>query len=58
VMQDVELKKIKAFQRGMLDYFDTAYPEIGKQIETEKALSQKLEDQILKIAQEYKERSR
>lgn len=58
VMQDVELKKIKAFQRGMLDYFDTAYPEIGKQIETEKALSQKLEEQILKIAQEYKERSR
>lgn len=58
VMQDVELKKIKAFQRGMLDYFDTAYPEIGKQIETEKALSQKLEEQTLKIAQEYKERSR
>lgn len=57
VMQDIELKKIKAFQQGMLDYFDTAYPEIGRQIETERALSGELEEQILKIAREYKSRN-
>jgi len=57
VMQDIELKKIKAFQQGMLDYFDTAYPEIGRQIETERALSEELEEQILKIAREYKSRN-
>ena len=58
VMQDIELKKIKAFQQGMLDYFDTTYPEIGRQIETERALSEELEEQILKIAREYKSRNR
>ena len=57
VMQDVELKKVKAFQRGMLDYFDAAYPEIGERIETERVLTEELEEQILKAAQEYKERS-
>ncbi len=57
VMQDIELKKIKAFQQGMLDYFDTAYPEIGRQIETKRALSGELEEQILKIAREYKSRN-
>lgn len=57
VMQDIELKKIKAFQQGMLDYFDTAYPEIGRQIETERTLSEELEEQILKIAREYKSRN-
>ena len=28
-MMDVETKKMKKYQRDMLDYFDSAYPEIG-----------------------------
>ncbi len=41
-MMDVETKKIKKYQKDMLDYFDSAYPEIGKEIETEKQLSDEL----------------
>ena len=53
-MLDVDVKDIKPFQMNMLDYFATKYPEIGKEIEEKKVLSDELKDKILEVAKEYK----
>ena len=39
LMVDVEKKEIKKYQKDLLEYFDNVYPEIGKEIETTKQLS-------------------
>ena len=57
-MLDVELKNIKAFQMDMLEYFDRNYPEIGKEIEEKKVLSEELGQRILEVAEEFKSKSR
>lgn len=54
LMLDVDVKDIKPFQMNMLDYFATKYPEIGKEIEEKKVLSDELKDKILEVAKEYK----
>ena len=58
LMLDVELKNIKAFQMDMLEYFDRNYPEIGKEIEEKKVLSEELGQRILEVAEEFKSKSR
>ena len=40
---------------GMLSYFDAKYPEVGKEIEEKKALSDELIERIVKIAVEYRD---
>lgn len=50
----IEKKKIKSFQMDMLNYFDSEYPEIGKEIEEKKALTSELIEKIVGTAQEFK----
>lgn len=54
VLLGVEKKKIKQFQADMLSYFDTQYPEIGKEIEETKALTDELIGKIVEAAKEFK----
>ena len=50
LMVDVEKKEIKKYQKDLLEYFDNVYPEIGKEIETTKQLSDELVEKIVKAA--------
>ncbi len=56
LLLDVEIPKIKAFQREMLDFFEEFHPEIGKEIEESKVLSDELKQRILKAVTEFKEK--
>ncbi|CUX32220.1 ATP synthase subunit alpha [Clostridium sp. C105KSO13] len=51
---DVEKKKVKQCQMDMLHYFDTAHPEIGKEIEDKKVLTGELTEKIVETAKEFK----
>ncbi|MFT4106654.1 MAG: F0F1 ATP synthase subunit alpha [Lacrimispora sp.] len=53
---DVEVSKIKEFQREMLAFFEESHPEIGKEIEESKALSDELKQRILEAVAEFKEK--
>ncbi|VEJ95615.1 ATP synthase subunit alpha [uncultured Blautia sp.] len=55
---DVEKKEIKKYQKDLLEYFDNVYPEIGKEIETTKQLSDELVEKIVKAAEEFRDKSR
>lgn len=55
VLLPLKIEKIKEFQMGMLSYFDAKYPEVGKEIEEKKALSDELIEHIVKIAVEYRD---
>ncbi len=57
VLLPLKIEKIKEFQMGMLSYFDAKYPEVGKEIEEKKALSDELIEHIVKIAVEYRDSS-
>ena len=48
LMVDVEKKEIKKYQKDLLEYFDNVYPEIGKEIETTKQLSDELVEKIIR----------
>lgn len=54
VMLGIEKKQIKQFQADMLMYFESAHPEIGREIEEKKALSEELVKKIVKTAEEFK----
>lgn len=54
VMLDIPVAKIKDFQQKMLAYIDARHPEIARRIETDKALSEELTDQIIEAAKEFK----
>ncbi len=58
LMVDVEKKQIKKYQKDLLEYFDNVYPEIGKEIETTKQLSDELVEKIVKAAEEFTDKSR
>ena len=58
LMIDVEKKEIKKYQKDLLEYFDNVYPEIGKEIETTKQLSDELVEKIIKAAEEFRDKSR
>ena len=58
LMVDVEKKEIKKYQKDLLEYFDNVYPEIGKEIETTKQLSDELVEKIIKAAEEFRVKSR
>ena len=57
-MMHVEVKKMKAYQMEMLEYFDRAYPEIGQEIEEKKVLTEELIEKIERAAEEFKDKSR
>ena len=54
VLLGVEKKEIKKFQADMLAYFDAAHPEIGREIEETKVLSDELIEKIVETAKEFK----
>ena len=54
VMLGIEKKEIKKFQADLLTYFETAHPEIGQEIEEQKALSEELIGKIVETAREFK----
>ena len=58
LMVDVEKKEIKKYQKDLVEYFDNVYPEIGKEIETTKQLSDELVEKIVKAAEEFRDKSR
>ena len=58
LMVDVDKKEIKKYQKDLLEYFDNVYPEIGKEIETTKQLSDELVEKIVKAAEEFRDKSR
>lgn len=57
-MMHVEVKKMKAYQMEMLEYFDRTYPEIGQEIEEKKVLTEELIEKIERAAEELKDKSR
>ena len=54
VLLGIEKSGIKQFQADMLNYFDSAYPEIGREIEEKKVLSDELIEKIVETAKEFK----
>ena len=52
----VETRKLKNYQKELLEYFDNAYPEIGREIDETKVLSDQLGEKILQVAEEFKTR--
>ena len=53
----VETKKIKQYQKELLEYFDNVYPEVGREINESKQLSDEQGEKILQIAEEFRSRS-
>ena len=53
----VDKKYLKKYQMDMLEYFDNVYPEIGKEIDEKKVLSDELGEKILQAADEFKDRA-
>ena len=58
LMVDVDIKNVKKYQRELLEYFDNVYPEIGKEIESKKVLTDELVEKIKKAAEEFRDKSR
>ena len=54
VMMLVENDKIKDFQSEMLDYFETHHPEITREIENQKVLSEDLTERIVDAATQFR----
>lgn len=51
---DVEPKKIKAFQSGLLEFVNAKYPELVATIEKDQVLTDELREEILVATDEYK----
>ena len=56
VLVDVEISKIKDFQKDMLNSFEIEHAEIVNEIEEKKVLSDELIDKIVELAKEFKSR--
>ena len=54
VMMLVESDKIKEFQTEMLDYFETHHPEMIREIENQKALTEDLTERIVDAATQFR----
>ena len=51
---EIDKRAVKDFQNGLLEYFDRVHPEIGQEIEANKALTDELTQKILDVTAEYK----
>ena len=56
VLVDVEISKIKDFQKDMLNFFEIEHAEIVNEIEEKKVLSDELIYKIVELAKEFKSR--
>lgn len=54
VMLGIPTANVKAFQMDMLSYFASAHPEVAREIEETKDLSNELSQKIVEIAEEFK----
>ena len=57
VMVDLEKKKIKPFQKEMLEWLDRKHPEIIEELNETRALSDELAQKIVAAAEEFKAKS-
>ena len=56
LMLDVPVKEVGAFKDGLIEYFEASHPEIIREIDEKKVLTDELKEQILAITKEYKSR--
>ncbi len=54
-LDDVDVEKISAFERGLYDFMDSNKPEIGTEILDKMILSGELEEQMRNAIREYKQ---
>ena len=54
VFMGMDVKKVRALQRELLNYFDGSFPEIGEEIEKTGELSDEMEKQISETANQYR----
>ena len=52
----VGVKDMEAFKTGVVDYIASTYPDIIKEIYTEKKMTDELKERILAAVKEYKSR--
>nr|WP_317283248.1 F0F1 ATP synthase subunit alpha [uncultured Sellimonas sp.] len=57
-MNGIEINNLKNYQKDLLAYFDSVYPEIGREIEEKKVLTEELTEKIVKAAEEFRDKSR
>ncbi len=53
---DIPTDETKKYQMDMLSYFDSVHPEIGREIEEKKVLTDEMITKIVDIAKEFKDR--
>lgn len=56
IFLDIEISKIKTFQKDLLNFFQIEHAEIVNEIEEKKVLSDELIDRIVELAKEFKSR--
>src|SRR5713226_1589157 len=54
LIDDVDVPKIKEWEKGLLEFMAAQHPEIGEEIRTRKALSDDLSGRLRKAIEEYK----
>lgn len=57
-MIGIPLKGLKEYQKELLEYIGNLYPEIIRKLSEEKVLTEELEDNIVKAAEECRDKSR
>lgn len=57
-MIGIPLKGLKEYQKELLEYIGNLYPEIIRKLSEENVLTEELEDNIVKAAEEFRDKSR
>ena len=57
-MIGIPLKGLKEYQKELLEYIGNLYPDIIRKLSEEKVLTEELEDNIVKAADEFRDKSR
>jgi len=52
---DIAVEKVLDFEHGLFEFIKTKYPEIPETIQSEKVLTEEIEDKLVKAIQEFKE---
>ncbi|MCL6471244.1 MAG: F0F1 ATP synthase subunit alpha [Firmicutes bacterium] len=53
-LDDIDVPKIREFEKGLLEVIHTKYPEVAKAIADEKVISEETEQKLSEIIQEFK----
>nr|WP_294464262.1 F0F1 ATP synthase subunit alpha [uncultured Sellimonas sp.] len=57
-MIGIPLKELKSYQKELLEYVGNTYPEIIRELDEKKVLTEELETKIVKAADEFRDKSR